>query len=124
MAKKLTSEELRWELKELENEVTERKRPEQALRESIKQLRTEQDLFKEAILAISHPFYAIDARSYKIIMANPAAIALYGDFSDHPFCYFLDPFPDDSLLQQGTSLSLRNHKGKKATRYGGTHSLR
>jgi PAS domain S-box-containing protein len=87
MAKKVTYEELRREFKELENEVTECKRSEQALRESTKQLRTEQDLFKEAILAISHPFYAIDVQSYKIIMANPAAVALYGDFSDHPFCY-------------------------------------
>ncbi len=87
MLKKLNYEVLRREFKDIENDAIDRKISEQALHDSIKQLQTEKDLFKEAIMAISHPFYAIDAKTYKIIMANPAALALYGDLSDHPFCY-------------------------------------
>lgn len=87
MVKKLNYEVLRREFKIIENEATDRNRSEQALHDRIKQLQTEKDLFKEAIMAISQPFYAIDAKDYKIIMANPAALALYGDLSDNPFCY-------------------------------------
>ena len=56
-------------------------------RESTEQLRMERDFLKEAISAVSNPFYAIDANDYKILMANQAAINLYGDLTDHPFCY-------------------------------------
>ena len=60
---------------------------EEETRESIDQLRIERDFFQEAISAVSNPFYAIDANNYKIIMANQAAIDLFGDLSDHAFCY-------------------------------------
>jgi len=63
------------------------KQPEEESRESIEQLRAERDFFKEVISAVSHPFYAIDANDHKILMANQAAINLFGDLSDHPFCY-------------------------------------
>ena len=56
-------------------------------RESIKQLQSEQDFYKEIISAVSHPFYAIDANDYKILMANQAAMNLFGDLSGNPFCY-------------------------------------
>jgi sigma-B regulation protein RsbU (phosphoserine phosphatase) len=64
-----------------------RKAPAKETRENIEQLRIERDLFKEAISAVSHPFYAIDANNYKILMANPASRNLFGDLSAHPFCY-------------------------------------
>jgi hypothetical protein len=37
----------------------------------------EKDLFQETISAVSHPFYAIDASCYKILIANGASITLY-----------------------------------------------
>ena len=61
--------------------------PEKEIRESADQLRMERDFLKEAISAVSNPFYAIDANDYKILMANQAAINLFGDLTDHPFCY-------------------------------------
>ncbi len=64
-----------------------RKSSPQETRESIEQLQLERDFFKEAISAVSHPFYAIDANNYKILMANQAAINLFGNLPDHPFCY-------------------------------------
>ena len=57
--------------------------------ENIAQLRIERDLFKDVISAISHPFYVIDANDHKILMANQAAINIFGDLSDHPSCYSL-----------------------------------
>ena len=56
-------------------------------RESTDQIRLERDFFKEVISAVSHPFYAIDANNYKVLMANQAAINLFGDLSQYPFCY-------------------------------------
>ncbi len=53
----------------------------------VKELEIEREFFQEAISAVSHPFYAIDANCYKILMANAASIALYGDHSNQPFCY-------------------------------------
>lgn len=64
-----------------------RKPPEEETRESIEQLRMERDFFQNAISAVSHPFYAIDANNHKILMANQAAINFFGDLSEHPFCY-------------------------------------
>ena len=63
------------------------KSPTEETIECIKQLRMERDFFKEAISAVSHPFYAIDANNHKILMANQAAIKLFGNLPDHPFCY-------------------------------------
>ena len=67
--------------------ISARKQPEEEIRESIEQLRMERDFFKETISAVSNPFYAIDANNYKILMANQAAINLFGNLSDYPFCY-------------------------------------
>jgi sigma-B regulation protein RsbU (phosphoserine phosphatase) len=63
------------------------KPPEEEIRESLQQLRKERDFFKEVISALSHPFYVIDANDHKILMANQAAINIFGDLSDHPLCY-------------------------------------
>jgi phosphoserine phosphatase RsbU/P len=63
------------------------KPPEEKSRESIEQLRIERDFFQDIFSAVTHPFYAIDANDYKILMANQAAINLFGDLSGHPFCY-------------------------------------
>jgi len=87
MAKKITCEELEPKLSELADESAESKTSEKSLRKSIKILRKERDFLQEAISAVCHPFYAIDAKSYRIIMANPAALNLYGDLTDDPFCY-------------------------------------
>lgn len=78
---------MEWKFKELGDEVTECKISEKSLRDSIKILRKERDFLQEAISAVCHPFYTIDAKSYKIIMANPAALNLYGDLTDDLFCY-------------------------------------
>ena len=88
MAKKLTFEEMEWKFKELADEVARRKTSENSLRESANIVRQERDFLQEAISAIRHPFYAIEAKSYKIIMANRTALKLYGDFTDNPFCYY------------------------------------
>ena len=56
-------------------------------RESAEQLRGERDFFKQVISAVSHPFYAIDANNHKILFANQAAINMFGDLSEHPFCH-------------------------------------
>ena len=53
----------------------------------VKELDMERDFFQEAISAVSHPFYAIDANCYKILMANAVSLALYGNHSNQPFCY-------------------------------------
>jgi PAS domain S-box-containing protein len=67
--------------------VSERKPPAEEGQEIQQQLQIERDFFKEIISAISHPFYVIDANDHKILMANQAAISLFGSLSDHPFCY-------------------------------------
>jgi hypothetical protein len=87
MEKKSTCEELEWKFKGLADEVARCKTSENSLRESIKVLRKERDFFQEAISAVCQPLYAIEAKNYKIIMANPTALNLYGDFTDKPFCY-------------------------------------
>ena len=87
MSKNFANDELGLKLKQLDNEVTECKTSEKSLRENIKKLREERNFLRKAISAVCHPFYAIDAKSYKIIMANSAAENLYGDCSDNPFCY-------------------------------------
>ena len=51
----------------------------------VKELEMERDFFQEAISAVSHPFYAIDANCYKILMANAVSLALYGNHSNQPF---------------------------------------
>ena len=60
---------------------------ENEIQESIEQLRSERDFYQEIISAVSHPFYAIDASDYKILMANQAALNLFGDLAGNPFCY-------------------------------------
>jgi len=87
MAQKLTFEELEWKFKELGDQVSRCKTSENSLRESTNIIRKERDFLQAAISAIRHPFYAIEAKSYKIIMANRTALKLYGDFTDNPFCY-------------------------------------
>jgi sigma-B regulation protein RsbU (phosphoserine phosphatase) len=87
MTKKYTYEELGWKFNELENEVTECKTSEKSLRENLSKLRKERDFYQEAISAVCQPFYAIDVKNYKILMANSAAINLFGDHIDNPFCY-------------------------------------
>jgi len=87
MTKKLNYEELGWKFKELDNAVTECKTSEKSLRESMMKLREERDFLQESISAVCHPFYAIDAKSYKIIMANTAALNLFGDLIENPFCF-------------------------------------
>ena len=53
----------------------------------VKELEMESDFFQEAISVVSHPFYTIDANCYKILMANAASLAIYGNHSNQPFCY-------------------------------------
>jgi sigma-B regulation protein RsbU (phosphoserine phosphatase) len=87
MTKKYTYEELGWKFNELENEVIECKTSEKSLRENLAKLRKERDFYQEAISAVCQPIYAIDVKNYKILMANSAAINLFGDHIDNPFCY-------------------------------------
>ena len=87
MPKNLTCKEMGWRFDELVDEVAECKSLEKSLRERIKIIQKERDFLQEAISAVCHPFYAIDAKSYKVIMANAAALKLYGDLTDNPFCY-------------------------------------
>jgi len=87
MAKKLNYEKLGLEFKKLDIAVTEPKTSEKSLRESMMKLRKERDFLQEAISAVCHPFYAIDAKSYKILMANPATLNLFDDLIDNPFCF-------------------------------------
>ena len=89
MTNMVIDEELDRKVKELELEVAERKLAERQLKKNITQLQIEKDLFQEAISAVSHPFYVIDTKSYEILMANPAAISIFGDLSDRTTCYAL-----------------------------------
>jgi PAS domain S-box-containing protein len=84
---KLTCEELELRFKEIADEVTEFKKLEESLREEIEMLQKERDLFRKAIFAACYPIYAIDANSYKIIMANPSALKIYGSLENNRFCY-------------------------------------
>jgi sigma-B regulation protein RsbU (phosphoserine phosphatase) len=89
MVDKPTYEELERKVKELEHEVVERRRAEEELKENITQLRMEKDFFQEAISAVSHPFYAIDANTYEILMINPAAISIFGELTNAKTCFSL-----------------------------------
>ncbi|MEE9613060.1 MAG: SpoIIE family protein phosphatase [Desulfatiglandales bacterium] len=89
MTKELSHDELEQKVKELEQEVAERSRAEEELRENLTQLRMKKDLFQEAISAVSHPFYAIDTESYEILMANPATTSIFGDLTHAKTCYSL-----------------------------------
>ena len=53
----------------------------------VKVLEMEKNFFQGAISAVSHPFYAIDSKYYKILMANATSLELYGDHYNQPFCY-------------------------------------
>ena len=53
----------------------------------VKELESERDFFREAIEAVSHPFYAIDVNSHEVLMANPASASLHGDLTGKPLCY-------------------------------------
>ena len=64
-----------------------RKTTAEVIRENTDQLRLERDFLKEIISAISHPFYVIDANDHRILMANQTAANIFGNTSDHPFCY-------------------------------------
>ena len=64
-----------------------RKTMAEVVRENTDQLRLERDFLKEIISAISHPFYVIDANDHRILMANQTAANIFGNTSDHPFCY-------------------------------------
>jgi len=65
--------------------VIERKQAEESIIENEGKLRRQRDFLRNAIEALTHPFYVIDLNSYEIIMANSAAGL--GDLSDRPTCY-------------------------------------
>jgi hypothetical protein len=124
LAKKLNYEELGLEFKKLDISVTESKTSEKSLRESMVKLRTERDFLQEAISAVCHPFYAIDAKSYKILMANPAALNLFGDLIDNPFCFSWTHGRATPCSVGGHLCPLEIIKNKKKTGYSGTQTLR
>ncbi len=55
---------------------------------SEEQIQQQNQLFQSTIEAIPHPFYVIDAMTYKIVVAN-SATAVFGDISKDSTCYAL-----------------------------------
>jgi PAS domain S-box-containing protein len=87
IANNIVSDNLGLRLIKIDNELAECKTSEKSLREIIKTLREERDFLIKAISAVYHPFYVLDANSYKIVMANTAAENLYGDRCVNTLCY-------------------------------------
>jgi PAS domain S-box-containing protein len=58
-------------------------------KEATEKLR-QQKVFVENVLgSLTHPFYVIDANSYKVKMANPAAVGAFGAMTEGSTCYTL-----------------------------------
>ncbi len=87
-------------------DITERKLMEEKIRRKSEQ-------FEKAIESLSHPFYVIDIKNYRLVILNSATKKLYSGYKDINTCYALTHGETKPCWQKGDPCPLKEVKRTK-----------